>query len=199
MKPKLLFATQNKHKRDELSRLLPEIDILMLDDEAVMPVETGTTFEGNALLKASAFAKVRSLWVLADDSGLAVDALHGAPGVYSARYSSEGTDEANRQLVIANLQGQPSAASMISVMALVSPTGDQVTTRGTVRGIITEPKGTHGFGYDPIFYVEALQRTFGEVTPEEKSQLSHRSLAIQQLLQTQLWRQFLNGTDSTTR
>ena len=199
MKPKLLFATQNKHKREELARLLPDIDILMLDDAVVMPEETGVTFEGNALLKARSFAVTREMWVLADDSGLQVDALHGEPGVYSARYSKEGTDEANRQKVLKQLNGQSSGASMVSVMALVSPSNNQVTTRGVVRGTICDPRGTYGFGYDPIFYVAALNKTFGEVTPEEKSRVSHRSLAISQLLKTELWRTFVDGTHSTTR
>jgi XTP/dITP diphosphohydrolase len=199
MKPKLLFATQNKHKREELARLLPDIDVLMLDDTEVMPEETGVTFEGNALLKARAFAVTRAMWVLADDSGLEVDALHGEPGVYSARYSSEGTDEANRQKVLKQLHGQSSDASMVSVMALVSPTNNQVTTRGVVRGTICEPRGTYGFGYDPIFFVAKLNKTFGEVTPEEKSRVSHRFLAISQLLKSELWRTFVNGTHSTTR
>jgi XTP/dITP diphosphohydrolase len=199
MKPKLLFATQNKHKREELARLLPDIDVLMLDDTEVMPEETGVTFEGNALLKARAFAVTRAMWVLADDSGLEVDALHGEPGVYSARYSSEGTDGANRQKVLKQLHGQSSDASMVSVMALVSPTNNQVTTRGVVRGTICEPRGTYGFGYDPIFLVAKLNKTFGEVTPEEKSRVSHRFLAISQLLKTELWRTFVHGTHSTTR
>jgi XTP/dITP diphosphohydrolase len=199
MKPKLLFATQNNHKREELARLLPMIDVIMLDAEVIMPEETGVTFEGNALLKARGFALARAMWVLADDSGLEFDALNGAPGVYSARYSIEGTDEANRQKVLQTLNGKPSAATMVSVMALVSPSGNQVTTRGQVRGSITTARGSYGFGYDPIFYVESLNKTFGEVTPEEKSTLSHRSLAIAQLITTELWRTFVNGTDSTTR
>ena len=195
MKPKVLFATQNKHKRDELARLLPMIDVVMLDNDVIMPEETGVTFEGNALLKARGFAQTREMWVLADDSGLEVDALDGAPGVYSARYSSEGTDEANRQKVLQTLNGTPSSATMVSVMALVSPTGNQVTTRGQVRGTITTARGDYGFGYDPIFYVDSLKKTFGEVPPEEKSRLSHRALAIKQLIDTPLWRNFLNGTD----
>ena len=199
MKPKLLFATQNIHKREELARLLPHIDILMLDAAATMPEETGATFEGNALLKARAFAVTREMWVLADDSGLEVDALQGEPGVYSARYSNEGTDDANRQKVLKQLNGQSSGATMVSVMALVSPSNNQVTTRGVVRGTICDPRGTNGFGYDPIFFVAALNQTFGEVTPEEKSRVSHRSLAIAQLMKTELWRMFVNGTHSTTR
>lgn len=199
MKPKLLFATQNIHKREELARLLPMIDIIMLEDGAVMPEETGVTFEGNALLKARGVALARAMWVLADDSGLEVDALDGAPGVYSARYSSEGTDEANRQKVLQTLGATVSAATMVSVVALVSPTGNQVTARGQVRGTITSARGDHGFGYDPIFYVTALGKTFGEVTPEEKTTVSHRFLAIAQLQNTQLWRSFVNGTSSTTR
>jgi non-canonical purine NTP pyrophosphatase (RdgB/HAM1 family) len=199
MKPKLLFATQNIHKREELARLLPHIDILMLDAAATMPEETGATFEGNALLKARAFAVTREMWVLADDSGLEVDALQGEPGVYSARYSNEGTDDANRQKVLKQLNGQSSGATMVSVMALVSPSNNQVTTRGVVRGTICDPRGTNGFGYDPIFFVAALNQTFGEVTPEEKSRVSHRSLAIAQLMKTELWRMFVHGTHSTTR
>ena len=193
MRPKLVVATKNRHKVDEMQRLLPAIDLMVLDDDMEMPDETGTTFEANALLKAEAIARATGAWALADDSGLIVDALDGAPGVYSARYAKEGTDEANRMKVLAELQGQSSRATMVSVVALVSPRGHQVTTRGEVHGTIVEPKGPFGFGYDPIFYVEAIGKTFGEATPAEKTALSHRALAIKQLTTTPLWRMIIDG------
>jgi XTP/dITP diphosphohydrolase len=198
MKPKLVIASGNPHKRDELSRLLPGIDLILLPADIALPAETAITFEGNALLKAVHVARALSAWVLADDSGLQVDALNGEPGVYSARYAEEGTDQANRDKVLAHLQGQPSDATMVSVVAVVDPLGHHVTVRGEVHGSIVPQRGTQGFGYDPIFYVPALGQTFGEVTPEEKMTLSHRAKAIEQLQQTLLWRAFIDGPHQST-
>jgi XTP/dITP diphosphohydrolase len=193
MPPKLMVATKNRHKIDEIQRLLPGIDLVVLTGDVDLPEETGTTFEANALLKAQAIAKATGEWALSDDSGLVVDALDGAPGVYSARFATEGTDQANRMKVLAELKGRASTATMVSVIALVSPLGHQVTTRGEVVGRVVEPKGPHGFGYDPIFYVDAIGKTFGEATPEEKTALSHRALAIKQVTTTPLWRMMIDG------
>jgi len=192
MAKKLIVATKNRHKVDEIKRLLPGVTLTPVDDSIVMPEETGLTFEANALLKATHLAAISNEWSLADDSGLQVDALDGAPGVYSARYAPAATDEANRQKVLAELNGQSSNATMVSVVALVSPTGDQVTARGEVQGTIATAAGEYGFGYDPIFYVKALGKTFGEVPPEMKTEISHRAKALQQLMQTALWRKMIN-------
>jgi XTP/dITP diphosphohydrolase len=188
----LIVATKNRHKVDEINRLLPGVTLLPVDDSVVMPEETGLTFEANALLKAAHLASILNSWALADDSGLIVDALQGAPGVFSARYAPEATDEANRQKVLAELNGRPSNATMVSVVALVSPSGNQVTARGEVHGTIVKAAGEYGFGYDPIFYVEALGKTFGEVPPEKKTEISHRAKALTQLQQTALWRTMIN-------
>ena len=188
----LVVATKNRHKVDEIKRLLPGVQLVCVDDNIVMPEETGLTFEANALLKAAHLASISKQWALADDSGLIVDALDGAPGVFSARYAPEATDEANRKKVLAELNGQPSSATMVSVIALVSPFGDQVTARGEVHGTIVAAAGEYGFGYDPIFYVEALGQTFGEVPPEKKTEISHRAKALQQLKQTALWRTMIH-------
>jgi XTP/dITP diphosphohydrolase len=192
MANKLVVATKNRHKIEEITRLIPRITLIPVDDHITMPEETGLTFEANALLKAQHLARLTNEWSLADDSGLIVDALNGAPGVYSARYAPEGTDEANRQKVLAELNGQPSKATMVSVIALVSPRGDQVTARGEVQGTIVDAAGPYGFGYDPVFYVASLGKTFGEVAPEMKLQHSHRAKALQQLQQTALWRTMIN-------
>jgi len=187
-----MVATKNRHKVDEINRLLPGFTLLPAEASVVMPEETGFTFEANALLKAAHLALISKEWALADDSGLIVDALNGAPGVYSARYAPQATDEANRQKVLAELNGQPSAATMVSVVALVSPSGEQVTARGEVHGTIVDASGEYGFGYDPIFYVQALGKTFGEVPPEKKTEISHRAKALKQLQQTVLWRTMID-------
>jgi XTP/dITP diphosphohydrolase len=152
--------------------------------------ETGETFAENALLKARAFAaamgdRLRYIpIVLADDSGLCVDALGGAPGIYSARYGGPDLDDATRtRLILDALKGVPAekrTAHFVCAIAVVTAQGDEWMTEGRADGIITcEPRGTGGFGYDPIFLVPSLGRTFAELTPDEKAAISHRGQALQ--------------------
>jgi XTP/dITP diphosphohydrolase len=157
--------------------------------------ETGTTFEENALLKAEAVSARLGKIVLADDSGLEVDALNGEPGVYSARYAGMDKDDRKNILkVLERMEGVPEkkrTARFVCVLAVVEPSGEKFTVRGTCEGTITnEPVGENGFGYDPIFYVEEKQRTMAQLSKEEKSEISHRGNAISQL--TNQWEMLSN-------
>jgi len=149
------------------------------------PEETGHTFEENAIIKATAYgAHTRGL-LFAEDSGLEVDALNGEPGAYSARYSPEGTDEANNQRLLDNLAHTPAprSARYVCLIALVKDGRLLKTFRGTVEGeILTERHGQNGFGYDPIFYYPPFHCTFGEAEKERKQAVSHRGAALRQLL-----------------
>lgn len=149
--------------------------------------ETGTTFEANALLKARAFAAaLPGRAVLADDSGLAVEALGGEPGVYSARYAgAHGDDHANNLEVLRRMEGvSDRRAAFVVVLALVTPGGAEVVVEGRCEGTIaTEERGNNGFGYDAVFWCEDLGRTFGQVTPAEKNARSHRAAAVCALLE----------------
>jgi XTP/dITP diphosphohydrolase len=147
--------------------------------------ETGKTFAENALIKARAAAKALHSPVLADDSGLCVDALGGAPGVYSARYSGEhGNDAANRAKLLQALQGEKNRNAHFScAVALVYPNGKEYVAEGNTYGeILTKESGDGGFGYDPLFFSADLQKSFGIATPEEKNGVSHRYRALQALL-----------------
>ncbi len=188
---KIVLATHNPNKIREMSEILSqnakdigEFEILTLDGLGVTDdaEETATTFEGNALIKARVGASLGYLSV-ADDSGLEVDALGGEPGVYSARYSGEhGDDEANNRLVLEKLIGVPTekrTARFVAAIACVFPDGRSFTVRGTVEGRILEgPDGPNGFGYDPIFYSNEAQCSFGVYPPEEKNKISHRARAL---------------------
>ncbi|WP_404444203.1 XTP/dITP diphosphatase [Sutcliffiella horikoshii] len=148
--------------------------------------ETGTTFEENALLKAEVVSAHLGKMVLADDSGLEVDALNGEPGVYSARYAGmDKDDQKNIQKVLHGLEGiadEKRTARFVCVLAVVDPEGEKFTVRGTCEGIIAgEPIGENGFGYDPIFYVQEKQKTMAQLSKEEKSEISHRGNAIKEL------------------
>ena len=186
---KIVHASRNKHKISELQALLgkyiEEVEILSLDDVGIHGeiVEDGTTFSENAMIKARAAA--RSGYIgLGDDSGLEVDALGGAPGVYSARYSGEhGDDAANNALVLKNLEGVTNrSARFVCALACVFPSGEEICVLGTAEGeMLTEHRGQGGFGYDPLFYFPPLKKTFGELSAEEKNKHSHRSDAIEKL------------------
>jgi ribonuclease PH/non-canonical purine NTP pyrophosphatase (RdgB/HAM1 family) len=142
--------------------------------------ETGTTFEENSRLKAQAVMEASGLPAIADDSGLCVDALGGAPGVYSARYGGPDLDDAGRyRLLLENMKGQPRAARFVSVITCCFPNGDVLTARGECPGTIAfAPMGEGGFGYDPVFFVPQLKKTFAQLTPEEKHAISHRGQAL---------------------
>lgn len=184
-----LIATHNLKKRDELQRILSPLGIHVLTaDEAGVDLtdveETGTTFEENALLKARSGAKEGNMPCIADDSGLCVDALGGAPGVYSARYAGEhGNDAKNNAKLLDALSDVPTekrTAQFVSCVACVFPDGRELTVQGEVKGIIGyQPKGENGFGYDPLFYVG--ERSFAEFTSAEKDAVSHRGNALRGL------------------
>ena len=187
---KIVLASRNKHKIKELQTLLGEyiegLEILSLDDVGITGEieENGTTFCENALIKARAAASSGYVGI-GDDSGLEVDALGGAPGVYSARYAGEhGDDAANNALLLKNLQGVTDrSARFVCAIACVFPDSDDaVCVLGEARGeMLSEYRGKGGFGYDPLFYYPPLDKTFGELSAEEKNRHSHRSDAIKKL------------------
>ncbi|MDX6743680.1 RdgB/HAM1 family non-canonical purine NTP pyrophosphatase [Actinocorallia sp. A-T 12471] len=190
----LVLATRNKGKIAELHDLLTAFDVVGLEafpDAPEVP-ETELTFAGNALLKARAIAAHTGLTAVSDDSGLCVDALNGMPGVLSARWSGrygaaapEGVDRANLQLLLdqlADVQDFDRGAHFVCAAAIVHPDGREDVFEGRMEGrIVRTPRGANGFGYDPIFEVTALSRTTAELTPHEKSTLSHRAHAFRAL------------------
>lgn len=178
----LILASNNEHKVEEIKNILEDYKILTLKDINFFDeiIEDGDTFEENALIKARTVAKYSGKASIADDSGLSVELLDGRPGVYSARYSKEQTDEKNIEKVLQELNGNKSKAKFVSVIALVEPDGTELTFRGECYGeIIFEKKGTNGFGYDPIFYVPELNKTFAELTQEQKNAVSHRKESLE--------------------
>lgn len=184
---KLIIATNNKHKLDELRQILTPYfnSILSLSEAGIRheTVEDADTFEGNALKKAGEIAHISGCAALADDSGLVVEALNGEPGVYSARYAGEPCDDKkNLELVLERMQGRTDRrASFVCVLALVTPK-TELTARGEVLGTLTlAPVGEGGFGYDPIFYVPEYKCTFAQMTQEQKNRLSHRAEAARLL------------------
>lgn len=182
----LILASNNAHKVEEIKSILEDYSILTLKDinytEEI--VEDGTTFEENALIKARTICKYSGKTAISDDSGLSVELLDGRPGVYSARYSKEQTDEKNIEKVLLELNGQKSKAKFVSVIAIVKPDGTELTFRGECHGeIIFEKRGTNGFGYDPIFYVPSLDKTFAELSAEQKNSISHRKQSLEKFSQ----------------
>ena len=197
---KLVLASKNQGKLRELREILHEMDVeVMLESEAGVDVdveETGTTFEENSWLKAEAVMQACGLPSIADDSGLVVDALDGAPGVYSARYGGLDTDAARTELLLKNLDHVPEVqrtARFVSVITCCFPDGRVLSARGECEGMITrEARGSDGFGYDPVFLVPALGKTFAELKPEEKNRISHRANALKQF-QVQLRKEIINA------
>ena len=185
----VVIATKNKGKAKDFEALFNPLGfevVTMFDVAPNMEIEeTGTTFEENAVLKAETLAKELNMIVIADDSGLVVDALDGEPGVYSARYAGDHDDEANIVKVLEKLAGVPEekrTARFMCALAIAGPEIDTTTVFGTCEGIILEEKrGTNGFGYDPIFFVPELDRAMAELTPQEKGSISHRGNAIRKL------------------
>jgi len=174
-------ATSNPGKLREFQLAAPDFDVRALPKSVSPPDETGDTFEANAIEKAVAYGQHTSGYLFADDSGLEVDALNGAPGVISARYAGEhATDAANNALLLENLRGvENRTARFVCVIALVRDGKPVKTFRGTVEGhVINEARGPGGFGYDPLFYCPAFGCTFGEATIEQKMQVSHRGRAL---------------------
>lgn len=182
----LLLATTNEHKLNEFRAIFQDLPLTLLslrDVHLDMDVEeTGTTFAENATIKAQAYARAAHMLSLADDSGLEIDALGGAPGIYSARFAGRETPYEERfTLLLARLQDMPPpqrTARFRCVIALAEPAGYTRVVEGTIEGVISErPRGENGFGYDPIFLVPELGMTTAEMAPEEKNRISHRGRA----------------------
>lgn len=187
---KLAIATNNQHKLQEIRAILGDSfeELLSLTDLGidVDVEETGTTLEENALIKARAILALSGIATLADDTGLMVDALNGAPGVYSARYAGEEHNDAkNRALLLKNLDGaKDRSAHFATVIALCYPDGKTLTASGRVNGeILLSERGTEGFGYDSLFFSTELGKTFAEATQAEKNSVSHRGRALRAMLE----------------
>ena len=187
---KIVFASGNKHKIEEfgaiLRRYISEIEVVSMKDAGILDdiVEDGLTFEENAMIKAKAVSKYGYIGV-ADDSGLSVDALGGAPGIYSARYAGEhGNDKKNNQKLLKDMQGIGERdGAFVCAIACAFPEGidfENFCVRGECKGrILCEEKGEGGFGYDPLFFVEEYGRTYAELSSEEKNKISHRAVATE--------------------
>ena len=184
----LLLATRNLHKLEEFRAIFSDLPLRLLSlrdlQLAIDVEETGTTYAENAELKARAYAQVSNMSTLADDSGLEIDALGGAPGVQSARYlGSETSYEERFRVILEQLKGlslDQRSARFRCVIALVEPLGNIRIVEGVVEGVIADgPRGTNGFGYDPIFSLPELGKTFAELEPEYKNRISHRARAAQ--------------------
>lgn len=185
---KVIAATKNKGKIREMEEILSGLGIEIVSQQDmgidVDVEETGDTFEKNALIKARAVAMISDSPVLADDSGICVDALGGAPGVYSARYAGDNATDMDKinKLLCEIGDNKNRNAKFVTAVAFIFPDGREITASGEVKGYITEkPTGTGGFGYDPIFFSEELEKTFAEATDEEKNSVSHRGRALKNL------------------
>ena len=185
---KVVLASKNKHKLEEISKITEKFGIdLVLQSELGIDLdveETGTTFEENSFIKAEAVMKATGLPALADDSGIAVDALNGEPGIYSARYGfDESLDDWGRLLLLLkNTEHVPDGqrqAQFVCVITLVTPEGQIIQARGEIHGeLLREARGENGFGYDPIFFYPPFGKTTAELSPEEKNSVSHRGNAL---------------------
>ena len=182
---KFILASQNRHKLVEMQSILEKhgVEVVLQGDVGlkVDVEETGTTFAENAMLKARAVMEASGLPAIADDSGVCVDALNGAPGIYSARYGGEGLDDIQRyQLLLQNMRGVGNrAAHFTSAIACIFPNGDTLEAEGICPGSIAyAPQGDGGFGYDPVFYVEDHKATFAQIPQAVKNEISHRANAL---------------------
>ena len=180
-----IAATNNPGKMAEMRRILERMGHTVRSQReagvTLEPEENGTTFAENARIKARAICEAAGTATIADDSGLCVDALNGAPGVYSARYGGPGLDDVGRyRLLLENMRGQlDRRCRFVSAICCCFPNGDRVEARGECPGTLAyAPKGEDGFGYDPIFFVPALKKTFAELSPAEKNAISHRGNAL---------------------
>lgn len=185
---KLIISTDNENKAKELREILKDLPLEILTKkeagiENLQVVEDGDTLEHNSLKKARELSGLVDYMVMADDSGLFVDALDGAPGVYSSRYGGEdGNDALNNQTLLKNLKGKERTAAFRTVIALVTEDGRETTVQGECRGkIMEEPKGENGFGYDPLFVPEGYSETFAQLPIQVKNSISHRRRAIDAL------------------
>jgi XTP/dITP diphosphohydrolase len=189
VKETLVLATRNKGKVLEVERILkihaPNISLISMAELDIGDIEeTGDSFEENALLKSRTVSKLSGFPALADDSGLAIDALNGEPGIYSARYSGlHGDDAANNAKVLRLMEGiRQRSAAFIAVLALTRPDGQSIISRGELLGqIVNHPAGDQGFGYDPIFQPTGFNITTAQMSPELKDSISHRGRALAQI------------------
>ncbi|MBE5893479.1 MAG: XTP/dITP diphosphatase [Lachnospiraceae bacterium] len=188
MSGRIVFATGNKGKIKEIQMIMADtgLEVVSMKDAGIVvePEENGTTYEENAMIKARAVAEYTDDIVMADDSGLEIDYLNKEPGIYSARYMGEDTSYRIKNAnLIERLEGVPDeqrTARFVCAIAAVLPDGTELTTRAAIEGRIDyEEKGSHGFGYDPIFYVPRFGKTTAELTEEEKNQVSHRGQALE--------------------
>ena len=185
---RLIFATGNKDKMREIREIMSGLDyeILSMKEAGIDVdiVEDGTTFQENALIKARAIHALCHELVLADDSGLMVDALNGAPGVYSARYGHKSSDGERTEFLLENMKDVPDekrTAKFVCVITCLWPDGRKIVARGECPGVITrEVHGENGFGYDPVFYLPELGMTYAELPSEQKNAISHRARALQE-------------------
>lgn len=185
---KLVLASKNPHKLAEISKITEKFGFeLVLQSELGVDIdveENGTTFEENSLIKAKAVMEATGLPALADDSGIAVEALNGEPGIYSARYGFDPSldDWGRLLLLLKNMEQVPEGsrqARFVCVITMVTPDGQMIQARGEAHGeLLRQAVGTGGFGYDPIFYYPPLGKTFAELSPDEKNQVSHRAEAL---------------------
>lgn len=187
---KIVFASGNKHKIEEFGAIvrkyIPDVTVLSMKEVGILDdiVEDGETFEENAMIKARTVAKYGYVGV-ADDSGLSVDALGGAPGIYSARYAGEhGNDKKNNQKLLFDMKDETNrSCAFVSAIACAFPSDlpyEDFVVRGECRGtLLHEERGVGGFGYDPMFFVEKYGKTFGELLPDEKNEISHRAVATE--------------------
>jgi XTP/dITP diphosphohydrolase len=189
MVKKIILATTSKYKEDEIKSLLKDLDIEVMSmtsfDKYPKTIEDGKTLEDNAIKKAKEAAKFFNSWVIADDSGLEVDCLNGEPGVFSARYAGKGysfEDNIKKLLyVLKDVPFEKRTARFRTVIAIASSSGQLYLSTGEIQGIINlTEKGQYNFGYDPIFYIPEFNKTFGELTPDIKNTISHRTKALQQ-------------------
>jgi len=186
-----VIATGNKHKLEEIGVILKDfqLEVLSMKDvglDGLEIIENGNTFEENALIKAKTVMEKTGKLAIADDSGLEVDILNNQPGIYSARFAGEhATDQENNDKLLKLLKDTPlenRKARFVCAMAAVFPNGDSIVLRGECFGVVGfEPKGTSGFGYDPLFIVEEYGKTFAELGEERKNNISHRAMALEKL------------------
>jgi XTP/dITP diphosphohydrolase len=189
---RLIIATRNKGKLKEFAEILKDlpIDVASMEEEGIFKdiEENGSTFEENALIKAKEVHRLTGKMVISDDSGLEVDYLDGAPGIYSSRFAGEGaTDEEKNNKLLALLQDVPfekRTARFVCVIAVVFPDGEFFTVRGTCEGNIAfKAEGSNGFGYDPLFYMPEYEMTTAQMIPEDKHHISHRGKALVKMLE----------------
>ena len=182
---KIILASSNKHKVKEINAIVSGLGVeFILPPEGFDPIENGTTFEENSLIKAQAAWELGKTWTLADDSGLCIDALNGAPGIHSARYAE--TPQARIDRVLKEMQSQKNRTARFKCcMTLLNPEGEiAISYTGICEGSIVESqRGKNGFGYDPIFLIKDSNKTMAELDEEEKNSISHRSKALQAILE----------------